>query len=218
MSVFKKSGLFSEMLIFLGLEISTGLLEMIQAEKLPSVLWFRPPGNCHFPKNMKVKSASNEPRDLQSIRSFLLAMKYLDPRLALPKSDHFPSFTLSCDYSALPLIITQSTSFEFLATEPESSSPETMGKSIAGLEKESAALMEMIKICFEKSELFRKHDIVPPRGALLYGPPGTGKTLLARHLCRQLGVHHQMVDGSDLVSKYHGESEAKVFPLHFIAY
>ncbi|MGH7903980.1 MAG: AAA family ATPase [Candidatus Dormibacteraceae bacterium] len=55
----------------------------------------------------------------------------------------------------------------------------------------------------------------PPTGALLYGPPGTGKTTIAQVLASQLegDVGFISAKGSDLVSKWVGESAKKVAEL-----
>lgn len=55
----------------------------------------------------------------------------------------------------------------------------------------------------------------PPTGALLYGPPGTGKTTIAQVLASQLAgdVSFISAKGSDLVSKWVGESAKKVAEL-----
>jgi transitional endoplasmic reticulum ATPase len=58
----------------------------------------------------------------------------------------------------------------------------------------------------------REFGLRPPTGALLYGPPGTGKTTIAQVLASQLAgdVSFVSVKGSDVVSKYVGESAQKV--------
>lgn len=47
----------------------------------------------------------------------------------------------------------------------------------------------------------------------LYGPPGTGKTAFARHMAETLGRPFKLASGSDLLSKYVGESEEQVSQL-----
>jgi transitional endoplasmic reticulum ATPase len=55
--------------------------------------------------------------------------------------------------------------------------------------------------------------ITPPTGALLYGPPGTGKTTVARVLAAQAKASFYPVKGSEIVSKWLGESERNVADL-----
>src|SRR5260221_10139102 len=50
----------------------------------------------------------------------------------------------------------------------------------------------------------------PPRGLLLHGPPGTGKTHLARAISASTGSSFLTVNGPELTSAYHGETEASL--------
>ena len=51
------------------------------------------------------------------------------------------------------------------------------------------------------------------RGLLLYGAPGCSKTMLARALATEAGVNFLSVQGSELYSKFVGESEKAVATL-----
>ena len=45
---------------------------------------------------------------------------------------------------------------------------------------------------------------------LMFGPPGTGKTEFVKHLGKELDRKVLVMKGSDLISKYVGESEQNI--------
>jgi len=50
----------------------------------------------------------------------------------------------------------------------------------------------------------------PPKGILLHGPPGTGKTHLARAIASSTKSSVLVINGPELSSAYHGETESKL--------
>ncbi|KAI0691255.1 AAA family ATPase [Cerioporus squamosus] len=83
-------------------------------------------------------------------------------------------------------------------------------KSVGGLDKQIAQIRDLIEIPLTQPELFRQFGLKPPRGILLHGPPGTGKTHLARAIAASTGSAVLIVNGPELSSAYHGETEAKI--------
>uniref|UniRef100_A0A4W3HT91 AFG2 AAA ATPase homolog A n=1 Tax=Callorhinchus milii TaxID=7868 RepID=A0A4W3HT91_CALMI len=81
---------------------------------------------------------------------------------------------------------------------------------IGGLAAQLRAIRETIELPLKQPELFRSYGIAPPRGVLLYGPPGTGKTLIARAVASEVGAHVSVINGPEVMSKYYGESEARL--------
>ncbi|KAJ3882107.1 hypothetical protein F5051DRAFT_64246 [Lentinula edodes] len=53
-------------------------------------------------------------------------------------------------------------------------------------------------------------DLKPPRGILVHGPPETGKTPLARIIAGSTKSPVTVVNGPELPSAYHGETEPKL--------
>jgi transitional endoplasmic reticulum ATPase len=73
--------------------------------------------------------------------------------------------------------------------------------------------LQELQRLIESPERARHLGIMVPAGALLYGPPGTGKTTIARVLAAQAKASFYPVKGSDIVSKWLGESERNVADL-----
>lgn len=81
---------------------------------------------------------------------------------------------------------------------------------IGGLHTQLKEIRETIELPLKQPELFKTYGIPPPRGVLLYGPPGTGKTLIARAISNEVGAHVSVINGPEIMSKYYGESEARL--------
>jgi proteasome-associated ATPase len=95
---------------------------------------------------------------------------------------------------------------------------------IGGLAKQIEAIRDAVELPFLHADLFREHELRPPKGILLYGPPGCGKTLIAKAVANSLAnqVEKARGDGStaksyflnikgpELLNKYVGETERHI--------
>src|SRR3954470_2706042 len=95
---------------------------------------------------------------------------------------------------------------------------------IGGLAPQIEAIRDAVELPFLHAELFREHQLRPPKGILLYGPPGCGKTLIAKAVANSLAKQVQKVHGGDekatafflnikgpeLLNKYVGETERHI--------
>jgi len=81
---------------------------------------------------------------------------------------------------------------------------------IGGLEEVKQLLREAVELPLINPEAFRRLGIRAPKGILLYGPPGTGKTLLAKAVANESQANFITAKGSDLLSKWYGESEQRI--------
>src|SRR5918999_45518 len=74
--------------------------------------------------------------------------------------------------------------------------PDVTYEDIGGLAPQIEDIKDAVELPFLYAELFKEHDLTPPKGVLLYGPPGCGKTL--------------NVKGPELLNKYVGETERQI--------
>ncbi len=81
---------------------------------------------------------------------------------------------------------------------------------IGGLKEELQRVREMIELPLKHPELFDRLGIDPPKGVLLRGPPGTGKTLIAKAVANESGANFISINGPEIMSKWYGESEARL--------
>jgi transitional endoplasmic reticulum ATPase len=109
------------------------------------------------------------------------------------------------------VVITQKTIFH-IAEKGETlrGVPQVSYEDIGGLKEEIQKVREMIELPLRHPEIFEKLGIEAPKGVLLYGPPGTGKTLLAKAVSNETSAHFISISGPEIMSKFYGESEARV--------
>ncbi|CAI2176407.1 19478_t:CDS:10 [Funneliformis geosporum] len=88
--------------------------------------------------------------------------------------------------------------------------PEVGYDSIGGLSEQIKIIREMVETPLKNPEIFTQFGLRPPKGILLYGPPGTGKTLIARAVASETESHVICVNGPEIISKFYGETEAKL--------
>ena len=85
--------------------------------------------------------------------------------------------------------------------------PEIRWEDIGGLEEVKRQLREIVEQPMLHPDVFRDMNLKPPTGILLYGPPGAGKTLLAQALASEAQANFLSVKGTEIFSKWLGESE-----------
>ncbi len=88
--------------------------------------------------------------------------------------------------------------------------PRVTWEDIGDLEEAKQRIREIVELPLKHPELFKHLGIEPPKGVLLYGPPGCGKTLLAKAVANEAGAYFISINGPEIMSKYYGESEARL--------
>ncbi|MFL6240501.1 MAG: proteasome ATPase [Actinomycetes bacterium] len=101
--------------------------------------------------------------------------------------------------------------------------PDITYDQIGGLAGQIEAIRDAVELPYLHADLFREHQLRPPKGVLLYGPPGCGKTLiakavansLAKEVARKTGKPEGRsfflnIKGPELLNKYVGETERHI--------
>ena len=101
--------------------------------------------------------------------------------------------------------------------------PDISYEDIGGLGPQIEEIRDAVELPFLHGELFKEHELEPPKGILLYGPPGCGKTLvakavansLAKKVAAKLGRDERRpyflnIKGPELLNKYVGETERQI--------
>ena len=64
--------------------------------------------------------------------------------------------------------------------------PDITYSEIGGLSGQIEQIRDAIELPYLHADLFKEHQLRPPKGVLLYGPPGCGKTLIAKAVANSL--------------------------------
>ncbi|KIR27535.1 AAA family ATPase [Cryptococcus deuterogattii 99/473] len=81
---------------------------------------------------------------------------------------------------------------------------------LGGLQSQIDQIKTLLDLPMLYPDLYIRFGLNPPRGILLHGPPGTGKTALARAVASSAGCSCIVVNGPELSSAYHGETEERL--------
>ncbi len=101
--------------------------------------------------------------------------------------------------------------------------PDVDYSDIGGLHSQIEQIRDAVELPFLHADLFREHQLRPPKGILLYGPPGCGKTLIAKAVANSLAKkiaerrgeekhtsYFLNIKGPELLNKYVGETERHI--------
>ncbi|ABD11992.1 hypothetical protein ThrDRAFT_01807 [Frankia casuarinae] len=102
--------------------------------------------------------------------------------------------------------------------------PDIGYEQIGGLKSQIESIRDSVELPFLYKELYREHQLKPPKGVLLYGPPGCGKTLIAKAVANSLAKKVEAktggqgtgrafflnIKGPELLNKFVGETERQI--------
>jgi proteasome-associated ATPase len=100
--------------------------------------------------------------------------------------------------------------------------PDIHYSDIGGLSAQIDQITDAVELPYLYPELFKEHQLKPPKGVLLYGPPGCGKTLIAKAVANSLAKkvaektgqegksYFLNIKGPELLNKYVGETERHI--------
>ncbi|WP_255952834.1 proteasome ATPase [Streptomyces odontomachi] len=101
--------------------------------------------------------------------------------------------------------------------------PDISYNEIGGLGGQIEMIRDAVELPYLYPDLFKEHELRPPKGVLLYGPPGCGKTLIAKAVANSLAKkvaevtgqpagksYFLNIKGPELLNKYVGETERHI--------
>ncbi len=88
--------------------------------------------------------------------------------------------------------------------------PDIKFSDVAGLEDVKKAITIRMINPIKYPDKYKMYGKKSGGGVLLYGPPGTGKTMIAKAIANEVGAKFYAVKGSDIVSKWVGDSEKNI--------
>lgn len=88
--------------------------------------------------------------------------------------------------------------------------PNVKFSDVAGLEDVKKAITIRMINPIKYPDKYKMYGKKTGGGVLLYGPPGTGKTMIAKAIANEVGAKFYSVKGSDIVSKWVGDSEKNI--------
>lgn len=88
--------------------------------------------------------------------------------------------------------------------------PDIHFSDIAGLDNVKKTIMVRMINPIKYPEKYELYGKKSGGGVLLYGPPGTGKTMIAKAIACEVGATFFAIKGSDILSKWVGESEKNI--------
>ena len=88
--------------------------------------------------------------------------------------------------------------------------PDVKFSDVAGLEDVKKAITIRMINPIKYPDKYKMYGKKTGGGVLLYGPPGTGKTMIAKAIANEVGAKFYAVKGSDIVSKWVGDSEKNI--------
>jgi proteasome-associated ATPase len=104
--------------------------------------------------------------------------------------------------------------------------PDIDYQSIGGLRNQIDQIRDAVELPYLYPDMFKEHELKPPKGVLLYGPPGCGKTLIAKAVANSLAKkvaaktgadgeaagksYFLNIKGPELLNKYVGETERHI--------
>lgn len=101
--------------------------------------------------------------------------------------------------------------------------PDIDYRKIGGLGGQIELIRDAVELPYLHPDLFKEHELRPPKGVLLYGPPGCGKTLIAKAVANSLAKkvaevtgqpagksYFLNIKGPELLNKYVGETERHI--------
>ena len=106
--------------------------------------------------------------------------------------------------------LTETNNYDETGNWKDSEIPNISFSDVAGLEDVKQTIRMRMINPLKYPDKYKMYNKKTGGGVLLYGPPGTGKTMIAKAIANEVGAKFFAVKGSDIVSKWVGESEKNI--------